>query len=104
MAVGAALLILGGALIAISPALGSAAFNKAELGIITAGERGGNTTTAAIAYYQTLIDTENQAENIAIAGAVLASIGGAILVYGLAAVKRQEPVQQPSTPGQAEKT
>ncbi|MGD0319613.1 MAG: hypothetical protein ABSB56_07955 [Nitrososphaerales archaeon] len=51
MVVGAALLILGGALIAISPALSSAAFYRAEGGIITAGESGGNVTASAKAYY-----------------------------------------------------
>gem|GEM_PF-4005925 len=40
---------------------------------------------------------------VAVVGAVLAPIGGAILAYGLAATERQEPMQQPGAPAQAEK-
>ena len=91
-ALGAALLALGFALILISPMFVSASLYKAEASAFAGGASAANLSSI----YKTVSSSIDQTEWIAIAGAVLAPVGGAIMVYALASTKSSKDVSEPT--------
>ncbi len=88
VAIGAFLLVLGAALIAVTPVLTTSALFKAEL-------QGAPSTTASnsTAILSAEVNAITQTEYFGVAGVVIASIGGGILGYGVHATYADHPRQ-----------
>lgn len=88
VAIGAFLLVLGGALVAVTPVLTEAALYSAEIsGLSTATASGTNSTSFLISMRNVI----TQYELVAVLGVVLAAVGAGILGYGLSASEVREP-------------
>jgi hypothetical protein len=85
--VGAALLVLGSAMIAVGPFVVSTGFSKQELSYIQTNANGVNQSTLYSIYDQ----TANQGELIVLTGALLAPVGAAMIAWGLTTKPKPAP-------------
>jgi len=98
LVVGAALLVAGAALIAFAPFYTNMGFFKAELK--STELEFNSSSTASSAMLSTYSSYADAGELIALAGVIIAPIGGALLGYGLSAepewdAKRAGPTTEP---------
>jgi hypothetical protein len=84
---GAALLVAGASLIALAPFYVSSGFYRAELKTIQAESNSSVTPSTVYSIYSSFADTGNW---VAIAGAVTAPVGAALMAYGVSAKKTEE--------------
>jgi len=87
IAVGAFLLVLGAALIAVTPVLTEAALYGEEISLSTSAANGLNATSLLISERNTLV----QYELLAVVGVAVAAAGAGILGYGLSTGETREP-------------
>jgi hypothetical protein len=92
VSVGAALLVLGSAMIAVGPFVVSTGFSREELSYIQTSANGVNQSTLYSMYNQ----IANQGELIVLTGALLAPVGAWLMAYGLTSRKPEAPSSQPA--------
>jgi hypothetical protein len=86
VAIGAFLLVLGAALIGLTPVLTEAALYTAEIALSTSVQSDTNATSLLISERNVV----TQYELLAVLGVVLAALGAGILGYGLSATGARE--------------
>ena len=91
LVVGAAVLVAGASLIALAPFYVETGFYKAEMKSIQQATNSSITPSSLYSTYSSYADTGNW---IAIAGAITAPVGAALLAYGLSAKKTDEKEKQ----------
>ena len=87
LVVGAAVLVAGASLIALAPYYVDTGFYRAELKSFQVETNSSAASSVMYSTYSSYADTGNW---IAIAGAIIAPLGAALLAYGLSAKKTEE--------------